>query len=304
MHLMKPILCVTLWCSVSYAQVAQVENPVTVYAQSATPVDGWVNYQLLGPSERWVKESGFPYSSRFIAFELHILPVDYELNPKRYAWSASMWTAGQPGLSLQLLLPTGVQQVPGQGALTQFYARQVTQRAFSSETQLGAWQPLGLGSLPGPGRRILLGQAINALAGIVSTALKQGLSFASAAQALGAYRRYNDVVSEFGAREFTTTDCPVPAPQGDIAALRYLFCLEVTPEAVAGDPVGVLVQIGKRNLLGQYSTQFHLLDFVLPLPAVGYGNLALAPNARVSASSVLANGALASHQLSLSLIHI
>lgn len=286
-----------------------VEAPSVVYAQSQSPVDGWLNYRILGPSTTWVNTNGFPQKAKYIAFMLELLPDDYETNPKRYMWEPESWAVGRPGVSFQLLLPSGIRLASAPASLGMFSARYIThQQGFGAPAQLGDWEGLGTGAYASPLTSAVIGLGLDALTlwlsqgNRVADYLGLVLQAASAAEALGAYRRYNDALSAYGATTLTRIDCPVPKPPKDVAALRFLFCLEVTSEAAAGAPVGVMAEVGKRSMLGAGGkVRYHVLS--VPLPSTqtsepaGHANLARLPGATVSASSVLNDGDLPMHQI-------
>jgi len=108
---------------------------------------------------------------------------------------------------------------------------------------------------------LLIGQVLEKAAGVISYGAEFIFKYASAAEAIGRLSDRRETIKKYSGREFEKNILSLPRPSCAFCCAKISFGLSWT--GTVSEPVGILLEVGKRTIIGQYKKEYHLLEFYL-----------------------------------------
>lgn len=212
------------------------QDLATLY-RTSEPVNGWLNYSVQTDNRG--------------LYRLTMSGQGYETRPHRYMWSSASWRIGDPNIQVSLLIPKsyegeikdivfrGLEVVHGQETPGEW-------RTAVTPESAGGWTAVWVGSL--------LTAALDGAVGIA-------FSVASFVETVGEADRYEKAVTRYAGEDYRRIPLALPRPDINFCAAEISFRL------TRGEPsggFGLLFKADRRTALGQYQSQFFLVDLARP----------------------------------------
>jgi len=215
-----------------------------IYFETDLPLNDWLNCRITGPKNLVV--------GKLNTFNLDLLPVNWDNNAHRYKWIPTLWG---PDIELSLLLPPRISVIPlskgryeFSGAVVELgYPKSGSRRNFYKKSKSSRWTRTMIGEV--------LGKALSTVGGIA-------ISIASAAEAIGTDAERRTILKKFVKDDYEKVPLELPTPDCEFTAPRIRFNL-VWNENDFSKPIGILLKATKRTRIGQYKTEYFLLEFLV-----------------------------------------
>lgn len=237
------------WCSehaaIDYFYILSIGNFERTYFETSSPLGGWINYRVTGPR--------YFGAGEIKTFQLEMYPINYRSRPHRYKWVSESWLIGDPNIQIALLIPRNAYNLEN---YVYFEGLEVKH----GKSHPGGWVAFTNGSgASSSWVKFSIGFILEKFLGLLSSGLASGFFLASAAQSLGRSGHKEEALKRFSSEEYLKVPLKLPKPSCDFTAAKIQFSLKSLKES--NEPIGILIKMDKRTILGQYETEYHLIEF-------------------------------------------